>query len=216
MTKRFSVMYTCAHCGMQTSAETAFGRWMRNNSRLKSEDGIVRTDTDHTILRYKTHDQGRQFQLMIDIEVKEFGAEPDASQGDIEGFKHQLLIKKGSVSKKGKVNQLGEDIQDVTTLLTKRLKSRISGRFVLVRYCGYHLLQFEKTNPDDSSWIKWDHREISKDQLIGLMSLTLHPFYPHQNMPVLQNLRDRHKKPSYPLLDPIDPHQIRRRTEVRP
>lgn len=37
------------------------------------------------------------------------------------------------------------------------------------KYQGFHLLQFERTNPDDGR-IFWDKQEISKQQLIRLLS----------------------------------------------
>jgi hypothetical protein len=42
-------------------------------------------------------------------------------------------------------------------------------------YCGFHLIQFEKTSPEDGR-IYLDHKEITKDQLISFLrfeSLTI-------------------------------------------
>jgi hypothetical protein len=178
MTRRFNVTNTCQHCGKQTTAETGFGRWMRNNPALDSKDGIVRTDTDHTILRYKTHEQGRDFQLIMDVEVKEFGSEPDPSQKDILIFKHQMALRTGKNMYHGK------------TFFTHRLKSSISGRLVRVRYLGFHLLQFEKTNPNDSTWIKWDRKGISIEILTRILLFDRHPYHPEK--PMIEFLRDRH------------------------
>lgn len=35
-------------------------------------------------------------------------------------------------------------------------------------YRGFHLLQFEHTNPDDG-WIKWDHQIINSERLFELL-----------------------------------------------
>lgn len=180
MTRKFNVYITCQHCGRRTSAETGFGRWMRNHPALDSGHGIVRTDTDHTILRYKTHTQGREFQLILDVEVKENGAYPDPAQKDILNFKHQLAMK------------TSHNMHGSKTRWTHKLKSLLSGRKVKVRYLGLHLLQFEKTNPHDSIWIKWDGKEITEEVLAGLLSLEIDPYHPDRPMDEL--LRDRHKQ----------------------
>lgn len=151
---------------------------MRNHPQLTSESGIVRTDTDHTILRYKTHDQGRRFQLMIDVEVKEFGSIPDEAQRDILAMKHQLTFNKG------------KNRHNARTVITRKVKSIKSRGMVNVRYLGFHLLQFEKTNPQDSQWIKWNYLEISEWKLVGLLALEFDPYNPARTMNEL--LRDRH------------------------
>jgi len=180
MTRRFNTYFTCEHCGKRSTAESGFGRWMRNNSELDSGAGIVRTDTDHTILRYKTHDQGRDFQLIMDVEVKEHGSEPDQCQIDICNFKHQLAIK------------WLKNMHGSKTIYTHKLKSAMSGRLVRVRYFGFHLLQFEKTNPSDSTWIKWDRRVINTRQLISLLTFETHPYKLDKRLDTF--LRDRHKQ----------------------
>lgn len=186
MTRKFNVLYTCQHCGKQTTAETGFGRWMRDHPALDSASGIVRTDTDHSILRYKTHKQGRDFQLILDVEVKEFGKDPDAAQKDILLFKHQIA------------NKTGRNMHDAVTRWTHNLKSFITGRRVKVRYLGFHLLQFEKTNPVDSAWIKWDHRRIDEESLVKLLAIEIDPYTFN---PIEECLRDRHAKKARPLFE---------------
>ena len=182
MTRKFNVYYTCQHCGGRTTAETGFGRWMRNNPALDSGEGIVRTDCDHIICRYKTSLQGRDFQLMMIVEVKEFGASPDECQIDLLQFLAQSTMIKGKNRNGG--------ITHTTHLLT----SRKLGRKVRVRNFGVHLLQFEKTNPIDSKWIKWNRKLISSEVLVGLLQLERHPFHPEKMM--VDFLRDRHKQES--------------------
>lgn len=178
MTKPFNVWNTCQHCGKQTSAETGFGRWMRNHPELRSNIAhIVRTDTDHTILRYKTHYQGRDFQLMMCIEVKEFGAKPDPAQKDILRFQHEFLM------------HTSRNKHKALTFRSKSIYSEMLKRVVRLRHYGFHLLQFEKTSPEDSAWIKWDHREIAIDTLVGLLAMDVHPW---NLRPMDEFLRDRH------------------------
>lgn len=181
MTRRFNVHYTCARCGHQTTAESGFGRWMRDQPALDSVHGIVRTDLDHVIVRYKTSLDQRDFQLLMVVEVKEFGAEPDPSQVDILSFFRQIG------------ERAGYNMHGAKTTGTYRLYSRISGRFVNVRFFGVHLLQFEKTNPNDSEWIRWDHKDITEGVLVGLLAMERRPDNPDQMM--IETLRDRHRKP---------------------
>jgi hypothetical protein len=177
MTRSFNVYYTCQHCGKQTTAETGFGRWMRAQPKLDSADGIVRTDTDHTILRYKT-DWGRERQLLMDIEVKEFGSYPNDSQRDLLAMKHQLMSARG------------KNMHGATTQISRKIYSMMNGRKVSVRYLGLHLLVFEKTSPCDSVWIHWDKKPITEDQLLRLLAFDLDPNNPVRSMREL--LRDRH------------------------
>jgi hypothetical protein len=180
MTKRFNVHHTCPHCGGQSTAETSFGRWMRGNRELDSGLGIVRTDCDHIVCRYKTHTDGRNFQLMMVVEVKEHGAEPDPAQRDILSFLHQSMVEK----EKNRYN--------ARTCRSIRMKSTILNRHVLVRNFGVFLLQFENTSPADSSWIKWNRRIIDEKTLTEILAMNRRPDNPDLLMD--DYLRDRHKK----------------------
>lgn len=160
---------------------------MRAHSALDSVHGIVRTDTDHWILRYKTGLDGRDFQLLMLVEVKEHGADSDPAQRDIMRFVHLLSTRRG------------RNMHGATTRETARIRSEITGRTVRVKNFGYHLLQFQNTHPEDSNWIMWDRRRIHKDDLIGVLALERNPYEPERF--VIEYLRDRHQKE---LLLPLD------------
>lgn len=181
MTRAFNVTYRCQHCHSDTTAETGFGRWMRNHPALDISEGIVRTDTDHVILRYKTYPGGRDFQLLMLLEVKERGAYPRADQKDIFSFVNQISVKKG------------KQVNGASTWHTWKLWSWKNERYVTVRYFGYHLLQFEGTNPKDSDWIKWNGKKIDEGTLVALLSMERVPSDPSKSM--TEFLRDRHRKP---------------------
>jgi hypothetical protein len=185
VTKPYKVHITCSHCGHRIPAETAFGQWMRDQSKLKSGDGIVRTDCDHIIVRYKTHPQGRDFQLMMIVEVKEFGGEPDPCQRDILSFLSQTIFIRS------------RQICGAKTTKSLKLKSHILGRPVLVRNYGVHLLQFEKTSPRDSAWIKWDRCLVDAPTLTEILAFERRPDAPHLWMKDF--LRDRHRQSEMPL-----------------
>jgi len=189
VTRHFNVYYTCGHCNKQSTAETGFGRWMRAQPALDSRKTIVRTDTDHTILRYMTSGQGRDFQLMMDIEVKEMGSRPSEVQRDIQNIKHQLMI------------SVGQNRHGARTFNTRKVKSILSNKYVMVRYLGYHLLVFEQTSPADSDWILWDKTIVNEEQLIQLLALEVDPWCPSRSMQEL--LRDRHSSEKHPFIPGI-------------
>lgn len=191
MTREFNVKYTCSHCGRQTTAETGFGRWMRNQTALDSVSGIVRTDTDHTILRYKTSLDQRDFQLLMIVEVKEFGAEPRPDQVDILSFLRQAIELRQQNHYQREAGQVGGNG-------SFKLRSKMNNRMVRVRFLGVHLLQFEKTNPADSRWIKWNRKPIDSGTLLGVLAMERDPKDPSRMM--IEFLRDRHRKNHYPDL----------------
>ena len=180
MTKKFGVKYLCEHCQQQSTAECGFGRWMRNHPRLDSHSGIVQSDLDFIILRYKTSRWGRDYQLMMMVEVKEHGAEPDDCKRDILGFFNQLMVRKS------------KNMHGANTSQTIKVRSRVVKRDVSLRFFGSFLLQFENTNPDDSKWIKWNRKLISKDQLTEIIAMDRHPIQTDKMMD--EFLRDRHRK----------------------
>lgn len=180
MTRQFNIHQTCRHCGRETGDPTGFVRWMRSHPALDSVHGIVRTDTDHWVLRYKTSLDGRDFQILMLVEVKEMGAKPRDDQWDIFHFVNVGMERKGK-------NRYGA-VTDQTFLAW----SKCSRRMVRVRYAGYHLLQFEKHSPLDSAWIKWDCKPIDADTLIGILALERNPYNPSQML--LELMRDRHNK----------------------
>lgn len=196
MTKEFNLKATCPNCGERMTMETGFCRWMRNNPRLDSANGIIRCDQDHWVLRYKTPHNGRDVQLLMLIEVKEFNAVPDKAQSDCLRMLHRFH------------SDTGKNIYGATTHRTKMVFSDLSGRTIRLRNLGVHLLQFSRTNPEDSLTIRWDHKEIDIQTLESLLLLDLNPNNPEQSMDEL--LRDRHKKPMI-----LDLFPVQRVEEVR-
>lgn len=178
MTRPYFVRHTCEKCGYETTAESSFGRWMRNEPQLSSDKGVVRSDVDHIVVRYKTNEYGRELQLMMAVEVKEYGREPDPCQRDILSFFRQIIERKG------------KNMYGAATVMCHKLRSRMLKKTVSVRWHGFHLLQFEKTNPDDSDWIKWDGKIIDKQTLIELLLFERMPEDPSRKL----DLRDHHKR----------------------
>ena len=193
MTRPFNNRMHCPNCKCEMTMETALGRWLRGRHELRSEDGINIYDEDHFcdrrfVHKYKENGE-RGVQCYMVLEVKEYGAFPTKAQqstlailsGYIKNFFGNRHTRRGATKDiYGKRGKVWDHVYD---------------RWVQVRHYGYHLLQFEKTCPDDSSWIKWDSKEITEDQLVKLLRFEIHPL---TLMPI--DARDHHKQKSFPLL----------------
>jgi len=71
--------------------QPGFLGWLRDNPRLDSvKNGLVVSDSDAWIHRYKTV-QGREYQFMMLLEIKEYGALLNTSQRDTLHIANQLL-----------------------------------------------------------------------------------------------------------------------------
>lgn len=194
MTRPFSQRMQCPTCRTEVTIETGFGRWLRRNPRLRSEDGTNIYDEDGSIERRIVHhykDGGeRGVQCFMSVEVKEYGAVPSQAQ--------QSSLQLLSDYLKNTFSNMHNNRGAAHSLVGKcqKVYDRRFERWVWVRHYGIHLLQFEATSPDDSKWIKWDNVEITADQLASLFLFEIHPY-------TLQPLsaRDRHKRPTYPLLE---------------
>ena len=172
--------------------ETALGRWLRGRQDLRSEDGVNIYDEDHFCDRRVVHkfkvNGDRSAQCYMTIEVKEYGAYPSDAQrstfailsGYLKNFFGNRHTRRGATK----------------DIVGKRRKvwDPVFKRWVQVRHYGYHLLQLEKTCPDDSLWMKWDGIEITEDDLVKLLRFEIHPL---TFMPM--DARDHHKQKSLPL-----------------
>lgn len=172
MTRNFNQIVNCPQCGAEFPAESAFCAWMRSRPELDSADGIVRTDADHIVHRYKFSHTDRNVQALMFIEVKtnvDFNKErliPN-SQADSLWIIDQLVRNRRSNIYKVPRKQCDGHVHKVYSLVAKKN--------VWVRFYGVHGLYFSGTNPIDSESIQWDRRPIRIDQLIKLLRFELDP-----------------------------------------
>lgn len=171
MTRSFNAHYHCSVCKTWQTQETAFGRWIRNNPKMRSNEGYCVTDLDMTISEYKTVHQfksgySRDFQLLMDIEIKTMGADVSPAQRDTLHIRNQLMRNRRQTPTKGLFFQAGN---------ANEVFSVMNGRKIIVRCYGVHLLRFSGLGPDDSEWISWDQKTITVDQLTGLLRFDLDP-----------------------------------------
>lgn len=116
--------------------DTPFGAWLRSQPILDSGYGYDAQNADYFWHNYKTG------QLMF-IEEKRHKAVRSFSQKDTHGIVNRGL-ERGFRSGPGEIkNKRGETIE----------------------YCGYHVIQFENTSPDDGN-IYIDGGLVTVDQLL--------------------------------------------------
>jgi RNase P subunit RPR2 len=178
----------CPNCRSVITAETGFGRWMREQPRLDSSHGIVTCDVDHWVHRYKTNELGREFQLIMLVEVKTHGKDIDASQADTLHFVNQLFRNRRKTPTTDMPRRQADGY-------VHTVRSQMLNRDVKLRAYGAHLLQLSDSAPDTSEWMRWDKRLIDCETLIQLLNFDLDP---DKLTPI--DLRSHHKQAEFPLL----------------
>lgn len=133
---------------LQFETGTAFGRWLRTQKSIDSRQfGLSIQNLDYIIHRYNFP----SCQAIMMIEEKTFNGKQSFAQRDTHSILHQALSHAN-----GK------------TVITAR------GKVMNLRYCGYHLLVFEKTTPDDGQmW--WNGQPLSIEYLLRLLRFEVDP-----------------------------------------
>ena len=167
MTRQHNQQIHCVSCGAITTTETAFGRWIRNNTELDSiKDAIVVQDQDYWIHKY-TDNGTKSFQLLCGVEIKTMGGKMSNSQKDVVHIINQLMRNRKQTPTKDVKWQAGSGINVVKSLMSKcevRLKSY-----------GMHVLTFSGLGPDDSDLILWDKNRIDVETLTKILRFDLDP-----------------------------------------
>lgn len=166
MTRSFNQQFHCSNCRTWQTAETMFGRWIRNNKQLDSRSGYSVSDQDYWIHKYKTHET-RRFQLLMLVEIKTMGAALSEAQKDTLYQVNQLMRNRRQTPTK--------ELRYQTSSGPLKVKSTMLGGEVVMRAFGMHVLTFSGLGPDDSEWIRWDRTQISVDQLTSILRFDLDP-----------------------------------------
>lgn len=166
MTRSFNAEFHCASCKSWQTQETAFGRWIRNNPRLDSRDGYAVTDQDYWIHYYRT-EHGRQFQLIMGVEIKTMGRDLSNSQKDTLHIINQLMRNRRQTPTKELKHQAGNSPAKVRSLML--------GREVFLKAYGMHVLRFSHLGPEDSEWMTWDNKQINAERLTDILAFNLDP-----------------------------------------
>ena len=201
MTRQFNTRFECSNCGCVTTAETAFGRWIRNNTNLDSKHGMVLYDVDYIVHKYKQVDDGvvsRNVQLVMLVEVKTRMSDLTEEQRDTLYLLNQVIENRRTnncMKKSGK----SYNSKHRTSFGPLKVWSAKNKRFILLRSFGLYTLRFSGLGPDDSESIYWNKRQIDKETLEKLMLFEIDP---DGFLPIDEVLRNRHKKkPQLNLFD---------------
>lgn len=127
--------------------------------------GIVRTDCDHIIHRYKF--ETRDVQAIMVLEVKTYDKELPETQRDTLHIANQLMRNRRSNMYKDVKWQAGD--------APLKVKSAMTGRDVMVRCFGVQTLRLSHSSPIDSVRMWWNKRLINVAQLIKLLRFDLDP-----------------------------------------
>jgi hypothetical protein len=157
---------------------------------------LVTCDTDHWVHKYKT-DRGRNFQLLMFIEVKTHGADLSTSQQDTLHIVNQLMRNRRETP----TAKLPRSQVDG---FTHKVFSKAGNMEVVLKALGGHTLQMSGSSPDSSEWMKWDGRPITEDELTKLLRFDLDPDRPSRPL----DLRKHHTVPSFDLFNVIKSHSI--------
>ncbi len=132
----------------ETTFGTPFGRWLREQQRLDSKRiGLSIQNLDYIIHRYSWP----SVHAMMLIEEKRYMALSPFAQKDT----HRL-------------------INSALWHADNKPVANSRGQVRLFRYCGYHVLTFENTTPDDGRmW--WDDMPIAVSDLFSLLSFHVNP-----------------------------------------
>jgi hypothetical protein len=166
MTRPFYIQVNCPHCGCYHTAETAFGRWIRNNKALDSKDGYSVIDQDYHIHRYKTY-AGRSFQCWMMVEIKTMARKMTYAQRDTVNLINQITRNRRQTPTKALKNQAGTTITKIYSYAAKET--------VILKAFGIHVLTFSRFGPDDSEIILWDGKRIDLKILTRLLRFDLDP-----------------------------------------
>ena len=180
--------YYCGNCRTWQTQESSFGRWLRNNKALDASDGYCFVDQDYFLHKYKTQG-GREFQLLMTLEIKTMGSNPTLAQRDTLHCVNQVMRNRKQTPTK--------DLQFQAGSAPLRVFSLLLNREVQLRTFGVHVLRFSGMGPDDSDTIHWDRRPIDVATLTALLRFDLDP----DTLKPL-DLRIHHSKPPASLFAP--------------
>jgi hypothetical protein len=129
-------------------------------------------NSDLWVHHYKT-DRGRDFQCIMLVELKTFGAELDKYQRDTLLIVNQILRNRRQTPTSTPISQAG------TAPL--KVNSHIAQRRVVLKAFGVHVLRLSADTPDNSEWMQWDKARfgqggfIDREQLVKLLRFELDP-----------------------------------------
>lgn len=194
MTRQFNTEFHCSNCGCMTTAETSFGRWIRGNKHLKSENGFAVYDIDFLVHKFKTH-RGRDKQMLMIVEVKTRNSNMTDAQRDSMYILNQIIETRRD-NQSTKKNRKSTNHPHKTTNVSNEYYSAVSKRFVQILSFGVFKLVFSGLGPEDSESIRWNDKEIDLQTLEKLLAFDIDPV---NFKPIEEYIRSHHKIKPQPL-----------------
>lgn len=209
MTRQFNDQYHCDQCGLVSTRETHFGRWLRNNPDLDSVgQGIVIYDIDYIVHKYRSFliDGKEEFaELIMFVEVKTRYSSLTDEQRDTFLLVNQIIENRRSnnSTKNRGVNKLRQSRGPLRVYSSKKKA------WVRVYSFGFFTLRFSHTHPFDSDSIYWNKKQITADQLTSILRFDIEP---NTLKPMGEYVRKHHKKSDKKqsqLVLPIDESEVK-------
>jgi len=139
---------------------SGFAEWTRTVRDLDSRDaGVCNTDIDWIWHQYKEPSDNiadsRRVNHVLFIEEKSRGASQSVAQRDTMKQIHQIFFKK----------------------LTRRMfrVTNDRGQEIWLKFWGWFTLEYDGSDPQRSNMIRWDGRQITLQELIGILRFDLRP-----------------------------------------
>lgn len=170
--------------GRRDGGGTPFGEWLRANPQLDSINHHVSvTDVDMWVHKYCPRAERRRpdnildfLDLLMMVEIKTFNSDLSYAQRDTLGVVEQYM-RKPSIRKNARTGPRRHTVQLAETRITHLLRVKRP-----MRWYGVHLLQLSSAAPNTSDVILWDKKQISEDQLVGLLRFDFDPDYPSRRI----------------------------------
>lgn len=176
MTVGFRARIACPHCAGTVNTEERWKAWIRHNPNLDSQiHGLFIGDSDLWVHKFgsrKSRVEGwnRDIQYLMMVEVKTFGKAVEAPQRDKLNAIDAVLRTKPWKEQRELGQLMPGHPQNV-----RRVHSLIAGKPVRLICHGVHVLRMDDETPGTSSWLLWDDRPISREQLEGLLRYDIDP-----------------------------------------
>jgi hypothetical protein len=150
--------------------------WIRDHESLDSKEKCLSIgDTDLWVHKFgsrETHHRGvnRDYQYIMMVEIKCNGADLNGPQRDtLMNINHILRTKAlRTVRNEGKFFDGNPDY-------TTYVQGHIAGKPIQLHAYGVHKLRMSGHTPDDSKWLTWDDKPITRIQLLQILSFEIHP-----------------------------------------
>lgn len=151
MTKQAQYLITCENCRIPLECPkckrgqthgSQFSKWLRKQNGFLSSQNFVGHNLDYIWFNYKQN-------WFITLEEKTNGGECTNSQKQVHNLLAQML------------QFASGQAFDVSFGNKKEIAK--------VEYKGHYVIQFEKTNPDDSQWIKINGRKYNDKTCVKVL-----------------------------------------------